>query len=245
MEMSLIDKFKILCDLIFSSPFFIAFLIITILTVVVLVINIKIKSKKIKIISAISYFFIAIFLIINYGSSILVLSDTLVQKVFTGLYFPNFISYICMLLITAFLLVYVLINDKLSKFIKTSSIFFTSTIIFLFILTLDTITKNNIDISSKVSLYTNESLIALIQTSTAIFAIWLIILVIDKIVSILDGKTKEPTFEDMENMEENYEVVEEEESEVSMMEDQEIIFEDPEKINYQEYIQYFQEENNQ
>src|SRR5574344_1030579 len=165
-DYSFFERLKILFGLIFSSPFFLALIVIFILTTVVLIGYNKLKNKYLKYGVAFGYFLIAILILIKYGSSILNLSDSLINQIFSFIYFPNIIAYICMMIITTLLLIMTLVNNKLHLFIKSCNIITFVIIEILFVLSLDVIVSNNIDIYTETSVYSNETLMILIQTST-------------------------------------------------------------------------------
>lgn len=194
-DISLFERIKILFGLVFSSPFFLSLVVIFLLTTFVLVLYNRMKNKKLKYVVAVGYFAIAVLILIKYGPSILELSDSLVDQIFSFLYFPNIISYICMMIITTLLLIITLVNNNIKAFIKTCNIVTFVMIEILFVLSLDVITKNKIDIYTKTEIYSNATLMVLIQASTAIFGIWLLIIfinfLVDKINKKIELKSKE------------------------------------------------------
>lgn len=190
-QLSFIERLKNLFNIIIDSPLFILIALISLATLVLLIVNVKSESKIIKIITAILYFILVFVIFSIYIKPILSAGDSLVDKIFTIIYFPNFISYICMMIITILLFIMIIFNKKFSKFGKYTSILFFCVIEFLFVLVLDTILSNDINIYEKTSLYSNESLVILIQSSTITFALWLVFLMISAIVN-RTGKKKEP-----------------------------------------------------
>jgi len=193
-----LDRIKILFDLIISSPFFISIVVIFLLTTFILLLYGRLKNKILKYIVAFGYLLIAALILIKYGSSILNLSDSLVDQVFSFLYFPNLIAYICMIIISILIIVYTFVNKKTSFFIKTLNIIFFVFIIILFILTLDVILKYNINIYEKIEVFNNETIVILIQMSTFIFAIWTILIFINYIVNVVNEKIEKNKFHEIE-----------------------------------------------
>lgn len=187
-EMGFFDRLSKLFNIIFSSPIFLGLLVIAILTIVLLIINSKVKNKTLRLVSAIVYAVITIYIFVAYGDSVLVLSDTLVDKVFNAIYFPNIITYGCMILISILLFVRALVDKDLNKMIKYISICAFCLILFLFVLVLDTSKSLGVSLADKTLVYTNETLLVLIQSSTIIFVIWGIILIVDLIVSTIMSK---------------------------------------------------------
>ncbi len=183
---TLLNLFKI----IISSPFFLSLFFVLILTIVVLFINTKLNKKFLKIIIGIAYASISILTIIYYSSSLSNLMDTIVEKIMTALYFPNYISYICMILISTIWFVRIIIDKKITPFSKTINISSHLIIIFLFILTLDIITKNNINVTLRSEVYKNKALLNLIESTTFIFAITIIGNIIDVISTYIVKKNQ-------------------------------------------------------
>lgn len=185
---SFFDRIKYLFDIVFNSSFFIILFIIAIFTLILLIINVKTKNKVVKTITAVIYLAIILLIFVKYGRYLLDFGDTIVDKLFTAIYFPNYISYICMMLISILLLLFVLLNKNRSSFCKYSSVLSFSFLLFLFVLTIESIISNNIDITSKASIYSSDVLVILIQTSTIVFAIWITIFIISIVVDLIDEK---------------------------------------------------------
>lgn len=198
MNYNVFDRLKILFDLITSSPFFIALIVIFLLTTFVLLLYKKLKNKVLKYVVAINYFIICLMIVIKYSKTILTLSDNLVDQIFTFFYFPNIIAYLCMIILAILLLIKVLLSHYKTGFIKIVSIISFFNILILFILSLDTIIKNNINIYEKTSVYQNETLTVLIQESTFIFGIWVFIYVVDFIASKIMQNIEKNKFYEME-----------------------------------------------
>lgn len=189
-EMTFFERLGSLFDIAVKSPFFVTLIGILALTVVVLIINNRFNKKYVKYSAAVIYIAAVVLLGIKYGPSLLDLGDNLVEKVVTLLYFPNIVSYICMIIITILLVLITVINKKLSNFVRFSNIFIFIILVFLFVLTLDVIITKDIDIYSKTAVYTNETLVVLIQSSTGLFFIWLGVLIIDFIANLIVGNKK-------------------------------------------------------
>ena len=61
-------------------------------------------------------------------------------------------------------------------------------LLFLFILVVDTINRENLMITEKIDLYSSESLTVLVQASMSIFSIWIFILIMNFIVNFITEK---------------------------------------------------------
>ena len=198
MSYTLLDRIKILSNLIISSPFFISIVVIFLLTTFVLLLYGRIKNKILKYIVAFGYLLIAVLILIKYGSSILNLSDSLVDQVFSFLYFPNLIAYVCMIILTILIIIYTFVNKKTKFFIKTFNVITFVFIMILFVLTLDVIVRNGINIYEKSEVFSNETIVVLIEMSTFIFAIWTASLFINYIVNVINEKLEKNKFHEIE-----------------------------------------------
>ena len=198
MSYTLLDRIKILFNLIISSPFFISIIVIFLLTTFVLILYGRIKNNTLKYVVAFGYLLIAVLILIKYGSSILNLSDSLVDQVFSFLYFPNLIAYVCMIILTILIIIYTFVNKKTKFFIKIFNVISFVFLMILFILTLDVIVKNGINIYDKVEVFSNETIVVLIEMSTFIFAIWTISLFINYIVNVINEKLEKNKFHEIE-----------------------------------------------
>lgn len=180
-DFSIADRIVKIFEMIISSSFFISLFIIIVLTIIILLINAKVKSKIPKYIAASIYTIIMVYTLIKYGNYILSLNDKLADQVFKTIYFPNLVTYICMLLITVLIMLIAFIK-KYSNLIKIGNITCFSLIWFFFILILDFVKNNNINIYDLKEVYQNETLMILLQASMNIFFIWVGVLLIDYIV---------------------------------------------------------------
>lgn len=174
-------------EIIFSSPFFL-FLFLSVIATVILFILAKksvISMKYLKKFIAIIYIGIALIIVIKYFDSIFLVFDAFVDKLFTVLYFPNIISYICMVLVTLLVMLYSVFNKKVSLKFKVVNFISFLTISFLFILVMDTIATLNIDVNERISLYSNTDVTVLIQASMVVFGLWMFGLFISFIVSVI------------------------------------------------------------
>ena len=175
-NISFFDRIKTIFDLIFSESFFVTLFVILILTVTVLIINMRVKSKAPKYAVAIVYSGLAILVLARYGHYVVSLNDSIVDKFFRAMYFPNIVVYLSMLIITVLLLALNIINNKYLKFTKVSSFLCFFFIWFLFVLTIDTVKAEGLNFYEISELYANGTVI------------WCMIMIIDIIVRKLSDR---------------------------------------------------------
>lgn len=168
-DFSLIEKLKILMNIIVSSPLFLLCCLIGIITLIVLLIYIK-KDKKIN-----KWIFISIFiilflvLIISYNSIIFKLIDILFNQIFKIIYFPNSIIYLTILVISNFYFVYSIFSKKMQKPRKVINIICALIIDMFLIFIIDIVNKNNINIYDEIEIFSNSNLLVLLELNSGIF----------------------------------------------------------------------------
>lgn len=189
-DITFFERIKLLFSLISSSPFFVIILFLLIAATLTLVLSKKSNNRNLKIIVTVLYFISFILIIFNYGSSFTKFFDNLVTKLFTYLYFPSIIAYLCLMIIGILILVKMILRKEKSKFIVISNVMLFTISVLLFVLSIDTIVKGNIDIFEKTSIYNNETLMVLIQANTTVYLLWFITLLIkylaNKLIKKLD-----------------------------------------------------------
>lgn len=169
-DLSIVDKIKLLFNTAISTPFFIAYAVIGILLVVFMIIDIRRKKKFSKIIYIISAVFLITFFFIKYFNIILKVIDSFIEIILKALYFPNLGIYVIMLIITNVTFIYNMISKKTYKSNKIISGVLNILIDFIFILIIGIISSEKIDITSEVKLYSDETILTLLQISMALFA---------------------------------------------------------------------------
>lgn len=176
---NLLHRIGKIFGLITSSTFFITLFVIIVLTVALVIINSKVKIKLPKILAGVGYLIIVVFVFIKYGSAFNGLQDTFTNKAFSSFYFPNLITYISIVLISIFVIILNFLSKTKTIVFKVISIISFGTIMSLFVIILDIVIKKEIDINSAKSIYENTDLMILIQASTFVFFIWMVIELID------------------------------------------------------------------
>ena len=162
-DISLVEKLKILMNIIVSSPLFLFCSMVSVALLILYIILIK-KNKKInKWIFIIVWCILLLMLIINYNSVVLNLLDDLFDNIIMALYFPSMTVYIIILIISDFFLIYSLFSKKMD--IKYRIVNFVSALLInlLLILIVDITKRNNIDIYNQLSIYSNSDLLVLFQ----------------------------------------------------------------------------------
>ena len=191
----MIKKIKLVFDTAISTPFFIVYAILGLILVGLIIFDIK-KYKKIsRILYIVCIIFLATFFIIKYFDVIIKVIDSFVEILLKTLYFPNLGIYITILIITNLTFVFTTISEKSYKIYKVISSLITTLIDLLFIMIIGIISKNHIDISSDVKLYSDSTILTLLQISMGLFVSLYLLLMLARIHWRLKLYDKNVTFD--------------------------------------------------
>ena len=136
----------------------------------------KISKKTCFILSTISTFLLIGYVIFNNSSSLAPVFDSIMDDLFTNIYFPSTYAYLFVYFFMNISILGSLINIKHKSTYKTILGVFFIIINFLFALILEFIASNKIDIFKKTSLFSNKNLIILLELSIMVFVFWLLTL---------------------------------------------------------------------
>lgn len=184
----ILGRLKTIGNLITSQSFFLTLFVILVLTLIILLINIKVKSKAPKYVAAIVYFGLAVLVLARYGHYVLTLNDSIVEKFFKAMYFPNLVVYLSMLIISLLLMVANIMDKRFSVFARIINSVSFFLIWFLFILLVDSVKKFGLNFYDVKDLYSNRTVMILLQASMFIFAVWIGVVLIDLIVRRIADK---------------------------------------------------------
>lgn len=204
--LSILEKFKILFDTLMSFKF-IFVLVILMLILTILFTCKKLSNKKYVIFMSLSMILTFIISIIRNHKVLFNTFDNFTTIFFNGIYFPSIYIYISVLLIISLAFITSILNSKKRKIYKIiNSITFIINNIF-FIIVLNMIAKNSINVFEMSSLYTNNSLVAILELNMGLFILWVTALsvvyitntICDKITSKKTVK-EEVTIKDIEQV---------------------------------------------
>ena len=188
-DFSFLEKLEQLKDIIISSSFSFISLIIGIVLLIVMIIGIKNNRRIPKLIFIITWIFVAIFVIVRYNSQLVYIFDRLFGRIVEKIYFPSVTIYIVMLLLANIIFVISYNMKKLNNIIKVVNISVAMELDFLFVLVLDTIVNNNVDIYSDITIYANAQILVLLEFSMFLFLLWMLLLVILILINKFAVKT--------------------------------------------------------
>jgi len=171
---NIFDKLKIVLDLITSSNIFIVFIILIVATFILRLTN-AINNKKLGIL--VNLIELITFGIIFYieRSKMINLTNELIDNIFLNFYFPSIYVYLFIFVFSIVIFIYTLLNKRISKTYRNITNIYFYTLNFIFILLTDVVVKNNIDIFEKTSLFTNNNALVLLELSTLLFFLYIVV----------------------------------------------------------------------
>lgn len=196
---SLFEKIGILFNIIKTSPLFIVSFIIGIILITMMFLDLKTTKKIREKLLIVIWISVMIFIGIRYCNYLIKISDNLVEEIFTAIYFPNIAIYTIIIITVNIALIIGLLKKKMTTSYKVANVFTTVVIDFLFILILETIIKNKIDVYETLTVYSNKDLLTLIELSSGMYTAWLFVVALIRIVEksmpeekIVKEEIKEP-----------------------------------------------------
>ena len=196
---SLFEKIGILFSIIKTSPLFIISFIIGIILITMMFLDLKTTKKIREKLLIVIWISVMIFIGIRYCNYLIKISDNLVEEIFTAIYFPNIAIYTIIIITVNIALIIGLLKKKMTTSYKLANVFTTVVIDFLFILILETIIKNKIDVYETLTVYSNKDLLTLIELSSGMYTAWLFVVALIRIVEksmpeekIVKEEIKEP-----------------------------------------------------
>lgn len=182
--LSIVEKFKILFDMILDVKFIFIFLGVLVIATFLYLIK-KIDNRKYIMIITLSLLLIlGIDIVINY-KELAEVFDNFMTIFFSNIYFPSVYVYVGTLLIVAIAFITSMFNKMLNKVYKIiNGITFVMNNILLVII-LNIIAKNKIDVFTPNELYTNINLVAVLEISIGLFVLWILSLIVVYTTSVI------------------------------------------------------------
>ena len=185
--LTLLEKLKILIDVLMTYKFVLV-LIAIMLVLTILFIFKKLSNKKYTILMSLSILLTLIISIIGNYKILFKTFDNFTTIFFSGIYFPSIYIYLGVLLVVAVAFITSILSTKKKKVYKIiNSIAFILNNIF-FIIVLNIIAKNSINVFEISSLYTNSSLVAILELNMGLFILWIFSLSVAYITNTICDK---------------------------------------------------------
>ena len=182
-DLTFIEKIKYLWNTLVQSKdmkFVIPILSLIILTVLI---TFFFKNKKVKRVYFIMYLMMVVTIFILHYNPIINMLTILFQSLIDYILFPNLLLYLMIIIISNIVLIATILNNNLGRFIKGVNVILFSFMQVLLFFIINHVIKNNIDITTKLTMDSNPQLLVLVETSIFIFALWCLFLLVIKLVN--------------------------------------------------------------
>ena len=192
--MNIIEKLQIFMNLITNSELLMGTIVLIALSIL-LFLNKQINNRKLfRVVLLINIGAFLIMLFLN-SEQLITIYNSIIDKIFMNFYFPSVEIYLFILLFMFVVLFVSIFNIKMKKSYKITNIIAFFSFFYLFLMLVNIIVTNNLNIFDINSIYTNKEAVAILELSTLVYVLWLITLLIISIsntvcVYILNKKKK-------------------------------------------------------
>lgn len=174
-DISFIDKLNILSDMILSSPLFLCSILLIEIFLITFILFKRGKVKINKWILVGIWIILILLLIILYNKVFFNLIDNFINYIFTALYFPNLAVYSVIITVSNIFFFISIFSKKINKNHKIINIVNAVLIDMLLIFIIEIVSKNNIDVYEKLTVFSNSKLLILLELSTGVFTSWILL----------------------------------------------------------------------
>ena len=175
MEIGLLEKMKIVFEVLFSSFMSIEIFLFFLLLFLLVLFNIKIKNKIIPFILTGFLLILIVFFCFYFSSYALTCIDTFIMKLMDYYYFPSTVVFFFLFLFMVGVFIFTMFRKKLSMFSKILN-YGCSILVFLFFAMFVSLAiVGGIDLSDTVALYENKQILTVVQVSNFIILFWILI----------------------------------------------------------------------
>ena len=172
MELGILEKMKIIFDLLFSSFMFLEILLFFLLLFILLVVNIKVKNRIIPVVISVLVFVGIVVFGVLFSPYVFSCIDSFLLKAMEYYYFPSTVIFFFIFLIAVLDFIYTMFSKKLKSFKKIVNYLYVVGTFFFFIVFIGLATVNNIDLGDVVTLYQNKQILSVVQVSNLLFLVW-------------------------------------------------------------------------
>lgn len=195
------QKMEILSNFILESKILVIMSLV-LLILIFMFLNKNVNKSKYILLTLITYI-VAIVIVFVTNNKLLSTFDNIINVLFSSIYFPSVYVYIVLIIISLSSCINALINKRLRLAHKLNNIIMFFISFFLFTSFLITVSTNNIDVFKPESIYTNELCVVILQLTTSVFILWLLIKFLIYIVNVLvDDSNKDKTIEEPKKLKE-------------------------------------------
>lgn len=158
----------------FSSFLSIELLLFSALLFVILIVNLKSKKKFVTYAAIVVYLGLLIGTLLAYGDYVILSLKEFFKMIIKYLCFPTPVAFFTTIVVVTVIMIYTLFSKKLTNFKKIFNYLLFSLIYFLFTSFVALASYNKLDLSSSVSLYSNDNILVVVQASNLLLIFWII-----------------------------------------------------------------------
>lgn len=120
-----------------------------------------------------------------YSEQLLSFVDYLIECIVDNILFPNLTIYATIIIAANIIIIKTIIDKRIRPYIRNINVVGFTMMQILIFLIVNNIIDNKINIYEKLSIYTNQELLILIQFSMIVFVIWMIVLLIIRTIDLI------------------------------------------------------------
>ena len=184
---NIFEKLQCIFDIASKDCYGIIFLVIAFFFLIFILTKIVSKKSGLLVISF-SYFALLGITIFKQQKQLGVIGNDIINNFFTNLYFPSVYVYLFIYIVICAVSVYALFSKHMSKVYQWIHGITFFAIQFIFVMILNILAQNEIDVFSKASLFSNKNLVILLECSTNIFIVWIIAILFVYFTNVISEK---------------------------------------------------------
>ena len=200
---NIFDKIGIIFNMIISSNLLIVLIFLMIAALLLKLAN-KINNKKLGIILYVIQLSGLVYMIYTNTEYLSNLGSNIIDGIFMNFYFPSIYIYLVVFTFTLIIFMITLLNRYLSSTYKIITNIYFYTFNFLFILFVYVISSNDIDVFDKLSLFTCNDALIILELSISLFFIYLVVTALVYITNYLIVKVSIKKFAKVSDNNESY-----------------------------------------
>lgn len=200
---NIFDKIGIIFNMIISSNLLIVLIFLMIAALLLKLAN-KINNKKLGIILYVIQLSGLVYMIYTNTEYLSNLGSNIIDGIFMNFYFPSIYIYLVVFTFTLIIFMITLLNRYLSSTYKIITNIYFYTFNFLFILFIYVISSNDIDVFDKLSLFTCNDALIILELSISLFFIYLVVTALVYITNYLIVKVSIKKFAKVSDNNESY-----------------------------------------
>lgn len=188
MKETIFNKIGYIFKYIFSSAITIELLIFCLLLFTLLIVNLKRRNVLINLGFIGIYIGLLLGVLVSYNDYVKLCFNSTVKGIMQYIYFPSTIVYFFIMLFVSIMIIYTIFNKKITMFKRIFNYICFSLIYFLFLLFVTMSASNEIELNSMKQLYTNSTILSLVQISNLILLIWIVFTIFYKLYGYFKKK---------------------------------------------------------